>query len=267
MKGGEMMFEIDVERCIGCGQCARVCPFTCIGVADNKAVRLRRCCMKCMHCAVVCPKDAITVRGKSGCDERAFGEVTAATKAELEKMILQRRSYRHFAKKKVARNVLEQALNMTLWSPSAKNQHPVSWIIVDDEAVKQEIMDKIVAVVKKTGFAKEIVSELEDNHNNLVMGENSTILLAYCNDKANSPLQDTAIAMANAELLLQASGIGTCWAGYLQRFMNEVPELKARFGLAEGYSYYGAMMLGYPERESYRRIPARYKQANIKWAE
>ena len=70
----------------------------------------------------------------------------------------------------------------------------------------------------------EILSEYE-NHNNPVMGENAVLLIGVCKDDALNPWQDTAIALAAAELILQAEGVGTCWGGYLTRFVNAIPKM------------------------------------------
>lgn len=262
------MLEINEERCIGCGLCVKVCPFTCVGLGDNgKAKRLRRRCIECMHCAAICPKNAITSDGRPGRADFVYEKVTEQTAKEARKLVLQRRSYRHFLPQLLDRRILQEALDYAAFAPSAKNEHPVNWLVIESADIKMEIMAAIVAAVKETGVAKEIVRELEENNNNVVIGENSTLLLAHCSDKAINAPQDTAIAMTTVELLLQSQGIGTCWAGYLTRFMNAVPELKAKFALPDGHSYYGAMMLGYPNGEAYCHIPARYGANSVRWIE
>ncbi len=259
------MFEIDEKACIGCGQCVRVCPFTCLGMGeDGKAKRLRKRCIECMHCAAICPKKAITVDGRDGYAATAYEAISDATRHEIKKLLLQRRSYRHFLPHKVDRKLLEEALSYTAWAPSAKNEHPVHWLVIEDEAVKEEIMATITEHIRATGEAKEVVQEMDAHDNNVVLGKNATLLLTHCRDKSVMPWHDTAIALTTLELFLQANGVGTCWAGYLLRFMNALPKLKARF-LPEGHSYYGAMLLGYPEGEAYRRIPARYAEVPVRW--
>ena len=57
--------EVDVEKCIGCGGCANVCPARLIELSDSEATRiieyfLKRCTY-CGRCAEVCPEDAITM--------------------------------------------------------------------------------------------------------------------------------------------------------------------------------------------------------------
>jgi len=58
--------KIDVEKCIGCGGCAEVCPSRLITITDpcqEKRIleyHLPRCVF-CGRCAEVCPEDAITL--------------------------------------------------------------------------------------------------------------------------------------------------------------------------------------------------------------
>ena len=126
-------------------------------------------------------------------------------------------------------------------------------------------MGYILDNVRKTGNSPEILSEYEIG-NNVVMGTAPVILLAYGRNNAISPETDVAIAMTTAELYLQSEGIGTCWAGYLKRFCNSIPEIQQLLPeLPDNNSFYGAFMMGYPQHEEYLHVPERVKRADIKW--
>lgn len=57
--------EVNVDKCVGCGGCANVCPARLIEISDSGPTRileyfLKRCTY-CGRCAEVCPEDAITM--------------------------------------------------------------------------------------------------------------------------------------------------------------------------------------------------------------
>lgn len=51
--------RIDLEKCIGCGKCARMCLENNIVVEDRKAKEVGNKCLGCGHCVSTCPKGAI----------------------------------------------------------------------------------------------------------------------------------------------------------------------------------------------------------------
>lgn len=60
--------DLMVERCIGCGMCAAVCPHGVMAVTDGLArIADRDACMECGACARNCPTDAINVQAGVGC--------------------------------------------------------------------------------------------------------------------------------------------------------------------------------------------------------
>lgn len=47
------------DRCIGCGQCAGVCPQRCIDLTHTPAVIRQEHCLRCGNCYTVCPAQAV----------------------------------------------------------------------------------------------------------------------------------------------------------------------------------------------------------------
>ena len=57
-----MSIHINRGSCIGCGQCAEICPGTLIGIMDGKAkMRYPKECWGCVSCVKICPKHAISL--------------------------------------------------------------------------------------------------------------------------------------------------------------------------------------------------------------
>ncbi len=256
------MITIDKEKCIGCKQCIKVCPFTVLKIDENgRAENTGKSCIKCMHCVAICPSDAITIDGQKVVQDKVQ-ELSPNCKEQLEILIKQRRSYRRFKKKRVERDKILHWIEVADFAPSAKNQHPTNWIIVENEAVLHKMMKIILEYCEDKQVNLEIPLEYK-NGNNPVLGENASVLIGYCYDDAINGASDTAIAITTIELMMQAERVGTCWGGYLMRFINEIPECKKLIGLPEGATVYGTLLFGYPEQADYRYLPARVNKAKV----
>ncbi len=59
---------VDIEKCMGCGNCIERCPVQAIEL-DDKAVVDRNKCLGCGLCARVCPEEAITLKVREDLEE------------------------------------------------------------------------------------------------------------------------------------------------------------------------------------------------------
>lgn len=67
------ILRLSTEKCIGCGNCALVCPHRIFALKDGRAEILDRgACMECGACAVNCPTQAIYVNPDDGCGCAAY---------------------------------------------------------------------------------------------------------------------------------------------------------------------------------------------------
>jgi len=259
------MITIKQQACVGCLTCVDVCPFTVLAVVDGMPKQNpQKNCINCMHCAAACPQNAILCDGAEAIIDFPVPKLPENFIDALESHLMTRRAYRHFKSKPVSAKILSHAFGLSDWAPSAKNQHPTKWIAINNEDRLDEIMAHILAYSKETGVSPEIVSEYAIG-NNVVMGTAPTLILGYASSKAINPAVDAALALSAIELILQAQGIGTCWAGYLTRMCNAVPALIDLFHLPENHQFYCALMVGYPEDEKYLHIPARLNKADVTW--
>ena len=259
------MVNIDLKKCIGCLKCVAVCPFNVLDIENGKPqASQEKPCIKCLHCAAACPQNAIQLGDLDGILPEEIPKFPVNHPQLIENHLMARRSYRHFKQEPVSKEILSNALRVSAWAPSAKNQHPAKWIVINDVSKIRKIMDHILDYVKETGASPEIAALYERGYN-VVMGNANTLILAYARTDSINPFTDTALALYNVELMLQSQGIGTCWAGYLMRMCNQVPAVRDILKLPEGCQFYGALMVGYPENEEYLHIPNRHKQPNIQW--
>nr|MCR4929924.1 EFR1 family ferrodoxin [Lachnospiraceae bacterium] len=55
--------KVDINKCVGCGKCEKICPMGNIKIENGKAVSKDKCTM-CYRCINLCPNQAITLLGK-----------------------------------------------------------------------------------------------------------------------------------------------------------------------------------------------------------
>ena len=55
-----MGIQIDLDKCVGCGDCVPVCPFGLLEIVDDK-VQLEEGCTLCGACQEACPVEAILI--------------------------------------------------------------------------------------------------------------------------------------------------------------------------------------------------------------
>ncbi len=258
------MITINKKKCIGCRQCIDVCPFTVLETDENgKPYASDKACIKCMHCAAICQSGAITFDNEAAAIE-SVQDFPSTIVQDVELLIKQRRSYRKFTERKPNRTEISRIISIADLSPSAKNQHPTDWIVIDSKEIIENMMDVILDYCREQNVSKEILEEYTRG-NNPVLGENASVLIGYCMDGAINPAADTAIALTNIELLMQSRGIGTCWGGYLTRFLNSIEECRKLAGLPEGAVVYGTLLFGYPNQSDYRYVPVRKNKAKIEF--
>ncbi len=53
------MFQVDKEKCVGCGDCVEACPAQAISIVVGKAKINADKCVDCGRCVQVCPEGAI----------------------------------------------------------------------------------------------------------------------------------------------------------------------------------------------------------------
>lgn len=239
------MPEINVSNaCILCGVCTKVCPmsiFT-LSVAQNKACPDHtNACIRCGHCLANCPVDAITVAGVHlECD---VSSEKPCTYDSIRGMVRRRRSVRVFLEKTIPKSDIDELLATARFAPTARNSQNVHWTVVMDPHKVQTLSGlaidwfrerKIMDMVKLWEAGYDIINHHAPH-----------LVVTHSDETTAKPVEDAAIALTTFEMLANANGFGTCWAGFFMTAAYDYAPLHRGLELPLGHKVRGALMLGY----------------------
>ncbi len=159
--------------------------------------------------------------------------------------ILTRRSIRKFKQEKVAEKQIETVLKAAMYAPSARNEQPWHFIVIDDSRLKEQI---------------------KQAHPHAKMLSDSPAAILVCGDK-NLELSpdywpvDCAAATQNILLAAHAIGLGTVWLGIHPRTERK-KAIREIFGLPDNIEPFSLVAIGMPDEE--KEVPERFRPDRIK---
>ena len=147
--------------------------------------------------------------------------------------ILTRRSIRKYTNKSIPDEVIKELLEAGVSAPSAGNQQPWQFIIIDN----REVLDEASQVLPNGKLLKDANKAI------LVCGD-----LNLETHKGYWPI-DCSAATQNILLAAHAKGLGACWLGIYPR-EERVENLKKLFKTPEHIIPFSVISLGFPDEES-----------------
>jgi nitroreductase len=167
------------------------------------------------------------------------------------KNILERRSIRKYTDEPVSNQDKEQLLRAAMAAPSAGNQQPWEFIIIDD----RETLDTMVEFHERGGYN--------------MLGHAPTAIIV-CGDLEKQLhkgywVQDCSAATENILLAAQSLGLGAVWLGVYPR-EERIKKIKALLGIPEGIRPLSIISIGHPAET--KKPSNRYDGARIhhnKW--
>jgi nitroreductase len=157
-----------------------------------------------------------------------------------------RRSIRKYQDRPVPRQVIDQLLAAAMQAPSARNQQPWEFVVVDDPAILAEVPN----IVPNAGMASHAPVGI------LVCGDQ------YQEKSPGYWVVDCAAAVENMLLAAHALGLGACWTGVYPR-QERMDGMGKLLGLPEYIIAHSFVVLGYPAQQ----IPPenRYRAERVRW--
>lgn len=269
------LITVDQERCTQDGHCVAECPAKIIFMINETPIvpeEAETYCIDCGHCVAVCPQEALSLKTL---DPKSCLPVEKSLKLDPEatiQFLRSRRSIRSFKEKSVDRELLQKAIDIARFAPSASNRQPVHWLVLEQEESVKKVTD-LVADWMRYMIKTHPEMAADRNFDKIVESHEAGIdricrharHLVFCYaDKSQATAEtDCAIALTYLELALPALGLGDCWGGYVNFASKWWPPLKEFLGIPENMDVYAVAMVGYPKFR-YHRMPER-NPAPVLW--
>lgn len=266
------LISVNKETCTKCGLCAVPCRLIYIkeGSYPRQLPGTDEFCMRCGHCVGLCPTGSLTHKEMPPEETPVIDKSLEIGFEQCAQLIKGRRSIREYQDRDVSDEDFRRIIDVARYAPTGHNFQEVQWLVINKREKVREIKkiggEWLRFVVKNNPRMAEmfrgIIEQLDEGRDVFLQGAPAAVLTFA--EKGNLiSSTDCVIALSYFDLAAKTAGIGCCWAGFFMMAASSYPDMIKAVGLPEGFTPYGALMVGYPLYR-YTRIPAR-KPAQITW--
>ncbi len=168
---------------------------------------------------------------------------------ELLEAIQQRRSIRKFTEQTVDKGLVQELIDVSVWAPSASNEQPWGFVIVQDQvylnelstAAKSGILEKINVLPALEQYR----STMENQAFNIFYNAPALVIFYGKKDDPHTD-HDCSMAAQNFMLAAREKELGTCWIGFAEAVCAS-DEFKTKHHIPEDYKLVAPIILGYPD--------------------
>lgn len=292
--------RIDADLCKRDGLCATVCPSRIFSWARGQVPEIvdpETCCL-CGQCLAVCPGGAID---HSALDQGAFEAIDRGALRELQgghdlvAWLRQRRSVRAYRKREVPRELLAEVVRSAGFAPTGAFGGE-GWVrqvtVVSDPKIMAEVvkltatyMESLLGVLdgvmvrtaahfsEEARAGRTTIPDLKMRLQRWSRGINDitygapVALFVHAPHSTTTPQQDCDAALMNIMLSAHATGLGTCWNGWLGHaatgaHVRGFTALRDLLELPEGPRVVEAATLGWP-RVHLHSLP--HRETAVRW--
>ncbi len=183
---------------------------------------------------------------------------------ELREAIYARRTVREFAPEQIERATVQRLIDAAVQAPSAVNEQPWSFTVVQDRALLARISNESKAYIlrapPKDIEAHRFEKMLRDPDFDIFYRAPALIVIASMT--ANQwAVENCALAAENLMLAACAEGLGSCWIGFAQGWLGTEAG-KAALRLAAACLPVAPLIVGHPKSTP---PPVPRKPPQIRW--
>jgi nitroreductase len=183
---------------------------------------------------------------------------------DLDDAISGRRSTRDYTEQAVDEPSIRRLFDAAVHAPSASNGQPWTFTVVRSQILLDRISD-----AAKVHMLATLPAGPQFDRQRLSLGDPDfqifyhAPVLILISGIAQRPwvVEDCALAAENLMLAAHGDGLGTCWIGYAQGYLNTA-EGKATLGLPPASVPVAPIIVGYPRAKA---APVARKEPEVRW--
>jgi len=177
--------------------------------------------------------------------------------------IFSRRSVREYADEPIDDATIRRLIEAAAQAPNAVNEQPWAFTVVRDRAALDRIAREAKAHMLATmpeAHADRFRTRLGDPAFDIFYGAPALIVISA---KAQGPwiVEDCALAAENLMLAAFAEGLGTCWIGFAQGYLNTA-DGRASIGAPQAWVQVAPIIVGKPKAQP---PPVPRRPPEIRW--
>ncbi len=168
---------------------------------------------------------------------------------DINEAIAGRRSVRAYTKQPVEEPVIHRLIEAATQAPSAVNQQPYLYTVMRDPSM----LDRISAAAKSFMLPTVGTSPHEDHFRKMlgdphfqIFYHAPALILISGVTAGDWIVEDCALAAENMMLAAYGAGLGTCWIGFAQKYLNTA-EGKKMIGLSPECVPVAPIIVGHPK--------------------
>jgi nitroreductase len=167
---------------------------------------------------------------------------------ELMTALKGRRAVREYKPEAVDDATIERLIDAAVQAPSAVNEQPWTFTVVRDSTVLDHLAREAKAFMLATMTpeqAERFRSRLADPDFHIFYHAPALIVISAA-QKGPWIEEDCSLAAENLMLAAFAEGLGTCWIGFAQGYLN-TPQGKRLVGLPDSWVPIAPIIVGHPK--------------------
>jgi nitroreductase len=183
---------------------------------------------------------------------------------DVNEAIAGRCSVREYKEEPVDERTIRKLIDAAVHAPSAVNQQPWVFTVLRD----QSILDRISHDAKSHMIKTLSESPQSDHLRSLLTDPNfhifyhaPVLILISAIAEGSWVVEDCALAAENLMIAAYAAGLGSCWIGLAQSFLN-TPDGKGVLGLPAAWVSIAPIIVGHPKTFP---PPVHRKEPEVHW--